>query len=455
MLIFENLNQTIIRMKKFLYFFVLCAFAVVTANANDNKIEFTEFDLDNGLHVILHRDNSTPIVAVSILYHVGSKNEDPNKTGFAHFFEHLLFEGSENIERGQFDKLCTAAGGVNNAYTSNDQTYYFDLLPSNQLELGLYLESERLMHAKIDQIGVDTQKEVVKEERRQRYDNQPYGKFREEMYKRAFKVHPYRWTPIGSMEHLNSAELQDFMDFYHTFYVPQNATLSIAGDIDISETKKLVELYFAEIPRGENEVPRPSVVEPKQTEEIRDVVYDNIQLPAVFYGYHSPAQGTDDFYAMEMLTTVLSDGQSSRLYKEIVDKQQIALQVAAFPQPSEDPGLFIVLGLANMGLGIEELENAMEVEIEKISTELISEREYQKVRNQIENDFILSNSTIAGVAESLADYHVYFGDANLINTEIERYMKVTREDILFVAQKYLKKENRVALHYLPKDQESN
>ena len=346
-------------MNKFIYALFICVVFSSQVSAEDNKIEFTEFDLDNGLHVILHQDNSTPIVAVSILYHVGSKNEDPNKTGFAHFFEHLLFEGSENIERGQFDKLLTAAGAVNNAYTTNDQTYYYDLLPSNQLELGLYLESERLLHAKIDQIGVDTQKEVVKEERRQRIDNQPYGSFQEEMYKRAYKVHPYRWTTIGSMEHLNSAELQDFMDFYHTFYVPQNATLSIAGDIDIEETKKLVDLYFSEIPRGKNEVPRPTIVEPAQTEEIRDVVYDNIQLSAVFQGYRMPAQGTEDFYAMEMLTTILSDGQSSRLYKEIVDKQQKAVQVAAIPFSGEDPGLFIVLGLANMGIEIEDLEHGI------------------------------------------------------------------------------------------------
>ena len=442
-------------MNKFIYALFICVVFSSQVSAEDNKIEFTEFDLDNGLHVILHQDNSTPIVAVSILYHVGSKNEDPNKTGFAHFFEHLLFEGSENIERGQFDKLLTAAGAVNNAYTTNDQTYYYDLLPSNQLELGLYLESERLLHAKIDQIGVDTQKEVVKEERRQRIDNQPYGSFQEEMYKRAYKVHPYRWTTIGSMEHLNSAELQDFMDFYHTFYVPQNATLSIAGDIDIEETKKLVDLYFSEIPRGKNEVPRPTIVEPAQTEEIRDVVYDNIQLSAVFQGYRMPAQGTEDFYAMEMLTTILSDGQSSRLYKEIVDKQQKAVQVAAVPFSGEDPGLFIVLGLANMGIEIEDLEESMDVEIDKMKNELISEREFQKVRNQLENDFISSNSTIAGIAESLADYHVYYDDANLINTEIERYMQVTREDIMKVAQKYLSKESRVVLYYLPKEKESN
>ncbi len=441
-------------MKKILYAFFICLLSTSGVFANDNKIEFTEFDLDNGLHVILHQDNSTPIVAVSILYHVGSKNEDPERTGFAHFFEHLLFEGSENIERGQFDKLLTAAGAINNANTWLDRTFYYEILPSNQLELGLYLESERLMHAKIDQAGVDTQREVVKEEKRQSVDNQPYGTILEEVLKRAYKVHPYQWTTIGSLEHLNRASLEEFMDFYHTFYVPQNATLSIAGDIDIEETKNLVELYFSEIPKGKNEVPRPTVVEPQQTSEIRDIVYDNIQLPAVIQAYHMPAQGTEDYYAISILTTLLSDGQSSRFYKEIVDNQQKAIQVTAIPLAGEDPGLFIALGIANMGIEAEDLEKSMDAEIDKVKKELISEREFQKVRNQIENDFILGNSTVVGIAESLADYHVYFGDANLINTEIDRYMKVTREDLMNAAKKYLTKENRVVLYYLPKDQES-
>jgi predicted Zn-dependent peptidase len=423
--------------------------------ANDKKIEFTEFNLDNGLHVILHQDNSTPIVAVSILYHVGSKNEDPERTGFAHFFEHLLFEGSENIERGQFDKLLTAAGAYMNANTSFDRTFYFEILPSNQLELGLYLESERLMHAKIDQIGVETQREVVKEERRQSIDNQPYGTILIETLKRAYQVHPYRWPIIGSMEHLNQAKLEEFMDFYTKFYVPQNATLSIAGDIDVEETKKLVEMYFEDIPKGKNEIPPVTEVEPPQKSEVRDIIYDNIQLPAVIQAYHMPAQGTDDYYSMDLLTNLLAGGQSSRFYKEIVDKQQTAIQVGAFPIPMEDPGLFLTYGFANMGKDPEGLEQSMDAEIQRVKNHLVTEREFQKVKNQLENDFISRNATVAGIAESLANYHVYYGDANLINNEIDRYMKVTREDLKRVAKQYLTKENRVVLYYLPKNQESN
>jgi predicted Zn-dependent peptidase len=439
-------------MKRILYLLSICLFIIVQANASDNRITFTEYDMPNGMHVILHQDNSTPIVVVSVLYHVGSKNEDPERTGFAHFFEHLLFEGSENVERGQFDKLLTAAGAVNNANTWLDRTFYYEILPSNQLELGLYLESERLMHAKIDQIGVDTQREVVKEEKRQRVDNQPYGTILEEVMKRAYTIHPYRWTTIGSLEHLNRATLQEFMDFYRTFYVPENATLSIAGDLDIEKTKSLISLYFGEIPKGTKPIPRPTVVEPPQTTEIRDIVYDNIQLPAVIQAYHMPAQGTDDYYALNMLTNLLSDGQSSRLYKEIVDNQQKALQVQALPLAGEDPGLFILLGISNMGITAEDLEKSMDTEIAKVKAELVTEQEFQKVRNQIENDFVTGNSTVVGIAESLADYHVYFGDANLINTELERYNKVTREDMMNVAKKYLNNENRVVLYYLPKAQ---
>ena len=229
---------------KFLSVILLAGLHAINMLGQNPNIEFVEFELDNGLQVILHEDHSTPIVAVSIMYKVGSKNDDPERTGFAHFFEHLLFEGSENIERRQFDKLVTSAGGTLNANTWYDRTYYYEILPSNQLELGLYLESERLLHAKVDSVGIETQREVVKEERRLRVDNTPYGSLLEETMKRLYKVHPYRWSVIGSMEHLNAAKDEEFKEFYKTFYVPENAVLSIAGDLNIEETKVLVEKYF-------------------------------------------------------------------------------------------------------------------------------------------------------------------------------------------------------------------
>ncbi|MCB0505953.1 MAG: insulinase family protein [Cyclobacteriaceae bacterium] len=432
-------------------FWILCfLISAGSAFAQEGRIKFEEYDLENGLHVILHQDNSTPIVTVSVLYHVGSKNEPEGRTGFAHFFEHLMFEGSENIDRGEFDKYITNAGGVNNANTTFDRTYYYDLLPSNQLELGLWLESERMLHAKIDSTGIATQKEVVKEEKRLRIDNQPYMSFQEKIFRAAYKGTNYEWTPIGSFVDIDAATDQDFKDFYKTFYVPNNATLSIAGDIDINQTKEWIKKYFASIPKGTKEIPRPAITAPDLGGEVRETVFDNVQLPAVMYGYRMPKQGTDDYYALQLLTTLLSGGQSARLYKELVDKEQVAMQVFAFPYSLENGGLFITIGLANLGKSPEDLETSMEREIDKVKTELISEAEYQKLQNQIENDFVSSNSTGRGIAESLADYHVYFGDANLVNTELERYKRVTREDIMAVAKKYLNKDNRVVLYYLPK-----
>jgi len=433
-----------------LFSFLLLCFAM---NAQSVNIEFEEYDLDNGLHVILHEDKSTPIVAVTIMYHVGSKNETPDRTGFAHFFEHLLFEGSENIERGQFDKYIENAGGTLNANTSYDRTFYYELLPSNQLELGLWLESERLLHAKVENKGIETQREVVKEERRQRIDNQPYGTVIQEMFARTFKDYPYEWPIIGYMEHLNAAEEEDYVNFYKTFYVPNNAVLSIAGDIDIPETKKLVEKYFGGIPRGTTEIPRPNKQVPEMESAQRAIIYDNVQIPAVIHGFRMPAEGTDDYYALDMLATLMSQGQSSRLYRALVDEQQKAMQIGAFPYALEDAGVNIVFAMVNVGGDVGETEAAMEKEYAKIRNELIGEKEFQKLRNQIENDFITSNSTIAARAESLANYHMYFGDANLINTEIDRYMAVTREDIQRVAKQYLTKENCVSLQYLPKSME--
>ncbi len=435
-------------MKNYIFPILLSILCSAGLNAQSSNIKFIEYDLDNGLHVILHEDHSTPIVAVSVLYHVGSKNEDPNRTGFAHFFEHLLFEGSENIKRGEFDDYIQEAGGMNNANTFYDRTFYYEVLPSNQLGLGLWLESERMLHAKVEEVGIETQRQVVKEERRQRVDNQPYGSVLEESMKRAYTKHPYRWSVIGSMDHLDAAEEKDYKNFYESFYVPNNAVLSIAGDINIAETKKLIEQYFGTIPKGK-EPYRPNIVEPPLTKEVRDTVYDEVQLPAVIQTYRIPAQGTEDFYAVSMFSQLLSQGESSRLYKALVDEQQKAIFVGTFPVSMEDPGVSIAFGICNAGIDPKEMEASMDAEIERIQKELISDREFQKLKNQVENDFISANSQVVGIAESLANYHTYFGDANLINTEIDRYMKVTKEDIRRVAQKYFHKNNRVTLYYMP------
>jgi predicted Zn-dependent peptidase len=418
------------------------------------EIEFKEFDLDNGLHVIMHQDETTPIVVTSVLYHVGSKNEQVGRTGFAHFFEHLMFEGSENIERGEYMNIIQARGGTLNAYTSNDITYYYESLPSNELELALYMESERMLHSKVDQIGVDTQREVVKEERRMRYENQPYGTILPETLKRAYSVSPYRWAPIGSMEDLNAAKIEEFQEFYTSFYVPNNATLTIAGDIDYKQTEEWVKKYFSEIPKGEGEVYRPNILEPKKTEEIRDVIYDNIQIPAVIQAYNLPPKSDDDSYAMSLLSTYLTGGASSLMTKELVDKQQKALAVAAIPLELEDGGVFLMYGIANMGVAPEDLDTEIDKLIKQVQDNGISDEDFQKLKNITENNIVSGNSTMAGIAENLAEAHVIYGDTEYINQLEEKFSKVTKADIQRVAKEYMNLEGRVVLYYLPKAEEN-
>jgi len=418
------------------------------------SIQFEEYDLDNGLHVILHEDHTTPIVAVTVLYHVGSKNEVVGRTGFAHFFEHLLFEGSENIKRGEYMEIVQSNGGALNANTSQDRTFYYEVLPSNKLELGLWLESERMLHAKIDIDGVETQREVVKEEKRLRVDNQPYATFSQNMFKRAFPNTVYEWVPIGSMDDLNAAQLDEFIDFYKQYYLPNNATLSIAGDIDPEEAKELIAKYFSDVPRGADVV-QPDFKLPALPEGgVEDVVYDNIQLPGIFMGYRTPGQTDEDSYAVAMLAQVLSQGESSRLYKKMVDQEQSAVAVFAFPFQLESSGMLITLAIANQGVELDQVEASILAEVERLKTEPIGEREFQKLQNQLESGFVSSNSNMSGIAESLADYHTYYGDANLINTEINRYRKITAADLQRVANKYLTKDNLVKLKYLPKSQET-
>jgi predicted Zn-dependent peptidase len=430
------------------------AMTAITATAQMRQIPFSEFDLPNGLHVILHEDHGTPIVAVSVMYHVGSKDEDPSRRGFAHFFEHLLFEGSDNIARGEFSRYVEKAGGVLNANTNGDRTYYYEVLPSNQVELGLWLESERMLHARVDEKGIETQREVVKEERRQRYENQPYGGILIEVLKRAYTKHPYQWPTIGFMEDLNAASEGDYKKFYKTFYVPNNATLVITGDFDPKLMPDLVKKYFGDIPKG-GVVPRNKVVEPPMKAEVRDVVYDRIQLPAVVISYRIPAYGTKDFCAVDMLNRLLSSGNSSRLNKQVKDVQQKALYVGSFSLPLEDPGLAIAFGIANMGVTPDSLEAAMDREIDRTRNELVDVRELDKLKAQVETEFVSGNGRVAGIAENLASAHVFLGNAAKANTEVDEYLAVTPQDLQRVAQQYFIRENRVVLHYLPMDRSKN
>ena len=417
--------------------------------ASAQKVNFEEYTLENGLHVILHQDKSAPVVITSVMYHVGAKDENPERTGFAHFFEHLLFEGTQNIKRGEWFKIVSGNGGTNNANTSDDRTYYYEVFPSNSLELGLWMESERLMHPVINQIGVNTQNEVVKEEKRLRVDNSPYGNLFTAVKENIFKKHPYRWAPIGSMAHLDAATLEEFQAFNKKFYVPNNAVLVVAGDIDPVQTLKWVNKYFGTIKRGAD-VKKQTFVEDPITTQINATWEDsNIQLPMVVEAYRTPSMKTRDAKVLDMISTILSDGKSSRLYKKMVDEKKVALQVGAFNQSQEDYGVYFIYGIPMGQNTSKDIVSNIDEEIKKIQTELISERDFQKLQNVYENQYVNSNTSIEGIAENLATYYLLYGDINLINTEIDMYRSITREEIREVAKKYLNQNQRLILDYVP------
>jgi predicted Zn-dependent peptidase len=413
------------------------------------KVAFEEYNLDNGLHVILQNDPSAPVVITSVMYHVGAKDENPKRTGFAHFFEHLLFEGTENIKRGEWFKIVTGNGGTNNANTTEDRTYYYEIFPSNNLELGLWMESERMLHPVINKIGVDTQNEVVKEEKRLRYDNSPYGQMIPEVKKKMFTKHPYRWTTIGSMDHLDAAKLEEFQDFNKKFYIPNNAVLVVAGDFNAAQTKEWVQKYFGAIKKG-TAIERETFVEEPITQTIKAKFEDgNIQIPMVVAAYRTPSMKTRDARVLDFISTILSDGKSSRLYKKIVDDKKMALQIGAFSYSQEDYGTYILYGLPQAPSTSENILTEIDSEIVKLQTELISDKELQKLKNKYENQYVNSNASIDGVADNLATFYLLYKDVNLINTEIEMYRSITPEEIRTVAKKYLNPNQRLVLDYVP------
>jgi zinc protease len=414
-------------------------------------IEFTESTLENGLRVILHEDHSTPIVAVDVAYRVGSKNEDSSKTGFAHLFEHLMFDGSPNVNRGEFDRHITKAGGWDNAYTTWDITNYYEVLPSNQLELVLWLEADRMSGLNITPLGIQTQRDVVKEERRWRVDNRPYGTAEEKIFSHAYKRHPYRWPVIGYMEHLDRATIEDVERFFKTFYVPNNAALVIAGDLDVAEVRGMVGKYFNSIPMGKHQIPRVTVIEESQQVEEREVVSDNVQLPGVFVAYRIPEEGHPDFYPLVLLSNILSVGESSRLYRSLVYEKKSAQDVEASTVAMENPGLFLITATALDGCTAETLEKEIEKEIDALRIQAVSRKELEKVKNQLESSFTFGKQRVDQKADLLAHFAVLRGDPNQLNREIERYLQVTADDITRVAQRYLSEPYRTVLHYIPQN----
>ena len=434
-------------MKKTLLSFAAIAFLGTAMNAQ--QIKFEEYDLPNGLHVILHQDNSAPVITTGVMYHVGSKDEVKGRTGFAHFFEHLLFEGTPNIKRGEWMKIVASNGGQNNANTTSDRTYYYETFPSNNEQLGLWMEAERMRHAVINQIGVDTQREVVKEEKRMRMDNQPYGNLLTAILNNLYTNHPYHWPTIGSMEDLSAAKLDEFLDLYKKYYVPNDATLVVAGDLKPEQTKKWIAEYYGSIPKGEV-FPKNFTKDAPITQEKEVTVTDaNIQLPAYVFAYRTPSNKEKDAYALQMLSTYLSNGKSSVLYKKLVDQDKKALAVQAFNLGMEDGGVFAFFTIPMGATTKATLQSDIDSEIKKLQTELISQEDYQKLQNQFENQFVNSNSSIQGIASSLATYNVLMGNTNLINKEIDIYRSITREDLKKAAEKYLNSNQRVIINYIP------
>ena len=433
--------------KRFLSIAMAASFAMLF---NAQQIKFEEYDLPNGLHVILHQDNSAPVVTTSVMYHVGAKDEAAGRTGFAHFFEHLLFEGTKNIKRGEWFKLVSSNGGSNNANTSPDRTYYYETFPSNNEQLGLWMEAERLRHPVINQIGVDTQREVVKEEKRLRMDNQPYGGLFNAILTTLFKKHPYKGTVIGSMEDLNSAKLEEFNAFFKKYYIPNNATLVVAGDIKPEQTKKWINEYFGSIPKGTPNT-RNFPKETPITQEFEETIYDaNIQIPAYIFAYRTPAGNERDAYILSMLGSYLSKGKSSVLYKKLVDNEKKALAVEAFNLGLVDHSIFAFFAIPMGNTSKDVLKKDIDAEIKKLQTDLISEEDYQKLQNQVENDFVNANSSVEGIANTLADSYLLKGNTNLINEEINIYRSITREDLRNAAKKYLNSNQRAIINYLPK-----
>ncbi len=415
------------------------------------EVAFEQFKLPNGLTVILRRDSSVPVVAVNICYHVGSKNEKPGKTGFAHLFEHLMFEGSENVKKGEFDRHISLAGGYNNAYTTEDVTNYYEVLPSNQLPLALWLESDRMLKFSVTEEALDTQREVVKEEKRWRVDNRPYGDVTERLQSLIFPDGQYHWPVIGSMKDLDAAAMSDVRAFYEQYYTPSNAILSISGDINLRNTEKLVDLYFSGFPAGRADP--VEFVDRPLAGEIVDNLKGDVPAEGVFAAYKVPAEGTREFYELNQLARLLSDGNSSRLYKRLVYDMQAVSEFDASVEGLEKAGIFLFSAFVAPGHTSEEVLGVFDDELGKLAGSLVSAYEFEKARNSTLSTHVARLSANSGVAESLAHFHALFSDAGMINTEIDRELSVERKSIREAAAGLLVKEKRVVIHYRPEKTE--
>jgi predicted Zn-dependent peptidase len=415
-----------------------------------NKLDYTMSTLPNGLKVILHEDHSTPIVHAELWYHVGSKNEKPGRTGFAHLFEHMMFKGSKNVEPEGHPSWISSVGGQSNATTNEDATIYWQTFPAQYLPLVLWLEADRMATLRIDEAVFKNEREVVKEERRMRVDNQPFGRLNEIVYDQAFTVHPYKHPTIGSMEDLEAASIEDVRDFFHTYYVPENATLVLAGDFDSKEALKLVEQYLGRVPKSNRPVPRDIPKEPPQTKERRVRLEENWPLPAVVVAHHITYDGDPDSYPLHVASKVLSDGQSSRIYRQLVYEKQIALAASGGGNIIEHPNLFFTVAIVQPGRTPEEAADALIAELDKLRKEPISEAELQQAKNQFARDYIFSRESVKDKANTLAHAAVIHDDIKTADAEFDIFMNITKADVQRVAQKYFTPENRLVLTIMPR-----
>lgn len=419
-----------------------------------NTVKFTEHILQNGLKVVLTPDRTIPSAAINLCYHVGSKNEDADKRGYAHLFEHLMFEGSKNIAPGDYDRLSLQKGCENNAYTTEDKTNYYLLVPSNELEFGLWLESDRMLEFSVTEDSLKIQKGVVIEEKKQVFDNRPYGSVSLKLAPLLYRNNSYGWDTIGDVKDIKKATLDDIREFYEKYYVPDNAVLTIAGDFETEKALRLVEKYFGNIPAG-----RYSVSGLRNAAEFSDTpldgetvktIHDDIQLPGIFGAYKIPKENSGEYFAFDILTDILSTGESSRLYNELVYKKQLVSDIGCWAEGREFSGLLHFYAILMPDVTIDEVQHEIDRIFGEASGGAITARELEKIKNRIETRHAYRVQTNLAKADMLSHYKLFYDEPEMINTNMKKYSSVTLDDIHFAAEKYLKNAGRVILNYLPK-----
>ena len=431
-------------------FFALVTLAPVDAAVRPPRLEYELVTLPNGLTIVLSPDHSTPIVHVEVWYHVGSKDEKPGKTGFAHLFEHMMFKGSKNVEPEEHASMLASLGGQTNAYTNDDATVFWQTVPSQYLPLVLWLEADRMATLRIDKATFENEREVVKEERRLRVDNQPFGRLSEILYDTFYTVSPYKHTTIGSMKDLDAASVEDVREFHTQFYVPANATIAIVGDFDMAQAKELVTKYFARVPKADRVIPRQYPREKPSTSERRVTINENWPLPAVIVAYPITFDGNPDSYPLHLTSKILSDGDSSRIYQSLVYEKGIALSAFGGGNIIEEPNLFFAVALVAPGRTHDEVEKALIAEFDKLRNEPISERELQRAKNQFFRDYIVDRESVRGKASQLAHAVVIHRDVTTADGEVEIFTNMKVADLQRVAKTYFTPESRLVLKILPK-----